>query len=182
MEGKTVRELMIPLDEYAVVSSDETLADAVKALRQAGHRLQSDRQPARAVLVADSEGNITGQLGHLEVLQALEPRYCLLGDLGSLSRAGVSQELFASLIDNLSFWRGDLTVVCNRARSIKVSELMRPIDESISEETPLWQAIHKIVMWQSMRALVTRGGQVVGVLRLADLFAEVADFIEAGEV
>jgi CBS domain-containing protein len=181
MNAKCVRELMIPLDDYAVVPRDASLVEAVRALRQAEQKLRPARQPARAVLVADPEGVIIGQLGHFEILQALEPSYALLGDLSTLSRAGVSEELFSSLIDNLSFWRGELSSVCRRARSIKVSDLMRPIAESISEDAPLSEATHKMVMWQSMRALVTRQGRVVGVLRLADLVAEVTDCIESDE-
>jgi CBS domain-containing protein len=178
MNTKTVGELMIPLDDYAVVSRDARLVEAIRALRQAEQRLRPARQPARAVLVADAEGRIVGQVGHLEMLQALEPRYGLLGDLGMLSRAGVSEELFDSMIDHLSFWRGDLETASARARNVKVSDVMRPIAESISEDTPLSEAIHKIVIRQAMRALVTRGGRVVGVLRLADLLSELADLID----
>lgn len=181
MEHKSVKELMVPLDDYAVVPSDATLVDAVRTLKRAERRLQPDRQPARAVLVADSDGMIIGQLGHLEILQALEPRSGLLGDLDTLSRAGVSEELVGSLIENLSFWHDDLKDACRRARRTKVSELMRPIGESVSEDAPLWEAIHKLVMWQTMRALVTRRGRIIGVLRLADLLVEVADFIDSGE-
>jgi len=132
--------------------------------------------------VVDSEGAVIGQLGHLEILQALEPSFGLLGDLGALSKAGVDDESVGSLIENLSFWRGDLEDVCERARRIKVSELMRPTGESIDEDALLLEATHKIVMSRSMRVLVTRGGRVVGVLRLADLFAEVGDIIDADEV
>ena len=181
METRSVKELMIPLGEYAVVPSDASLVDAVRTLKAVERRLHPDRQPARAVLVVDSEGAVIGQLGHLEILQALESKYGLLGDLGVLSKAGVSEELVESLIQNLSFWRGDLGDVCRRARATKVSELMRPIEESITEEAPLSEAIHKMVICQSMRILVTRGGGVVGVLRSADLFEAVSDILEADE-
>ncbi len=182
MKNKTVRDLMIPLHEYAVVSSDATLADAVRILKQTERRLQPDRQPARAVLVADPKGMIIGQLGHLEILQALEPKHGFLSDLETLSKAGVADELIASLVDNLKFWRGELKDVCKRARDIEVSKLMRPISESIPEDTPLWEAAHKIVSWQAMRLLVTRDGRVVGVLRLADLAGEVVDLMVAGDL
>lgn len=178
MNAKCVKELMIPLDVYAVVPRDATLVEAVRALRQAEHKLRPARQPARAVLVTDPEGRIVGQLGHLEILQALEPRYCLLGDMGRLCRSGVSDELFASLIDNLNFWRRELRSAGKRARNVKASDLMRPIAESISEDASLSEATHQMVTWQSMRALVTRCGRVVGVLRVADLFAEVTDCID----
>ena len=58
---------MIPLDDYAVVPSDANLVGAVRTLKQAERRLQPDRQPAGAVLVADSEGMIIGHPGHLDL-------------------------------------------------------------------------------------------------------------------
>lgn len=182
MKAKCVKELMVPLDDYAVVPHDATLVEAFGALREAEQRLRPARRPARAVLVVDPEGAIVGQLGHLEILQALEPGYCLLCDLGTPPRAGVRREPFGPLIDNVSFWRGELSSVCRRFRNLKVSALMHPIDENISEDTPLLEAAHKMLIWQSMRALVTRRGRVVGVLRLSDLLARAADFIDSDDV
>ncbi len=57
---------------------------------------------------------------------------------------------------------------------IEVKYLMRPIRESINEEAPITEAIHKMIMWQAMRVLVTRSEkEVIGVLRLSDLYSEV---------
>lgn len=53
---------------------------------------------------------------------------------------------------------------------------MRPIKESVDEDAPITEAIHKMIMWQAMRVLVTRGEkEVIGVLRLSDLYSEVAE-------
>jgi CBS domain-containing protein len=181
MEARSVEELMIPLADYAVVPGNATLVDAVRKLKTVGRRLAPARQAARAVLVVDSKGRVIGQLGHLEILQALGCEHGLQADSGVLSRAGVSEKLLGSLAENLSFWRGDLEDACQRVRWTKVSELMRPIEESVTVDAPLSEAIHRIVMWQRPRILVTRGGRVVGVLRLADLFDAVSDVIDAGD-
>ena len=53
METKTVKDLMLPLEEYAVVHEDATLREAMMALDQAQNRVHAGRQPHRAVLVAD---------------------------------------------------------------------------------------------------------------------------------
>lgn len=170
MDIRCGRDLMRPLDDYAAVPGDGTLRDAVRILKEDRVRLLSGGHPPRAVLVVDSERRVIGQMGHLDFLSALEHQYRLLGDPDTLSRAGVSAELVDSSTDYLGFWQGSLPDICKRARSIKVTDLMHPITESISEDAPLSEAIHKIVMWQGMRILVTRGSEVIGVLRLADLF------------
>ena len=114
-------------------------------------------------------------------MKSLEPKYSMLGDISALSRAGVNEELINSLIDNLRFWQGDLIDACRRVRSMKITEIMHPLNESLDEDTPLSDAIHRVVVWQTARSLVTRKGEVIGILRLADLFAEVADCIDETE-
>jgi CBS domain-containing protein len=176
-EAKTVRDLMIPLREYAVVGDTATVSDAIKVLTEAQQRLGANRQPPRAVLVTNQQQDVIGQLEFIDFLKALEPKYNLLGDLGRLSRAGVSDEIIGTILEHVRFWQGDLNDVCRRVRGIKVTDVMHPIMQSIDAETLLSDAVHKIVMWQTMRALVTAGGKVVGVLRLADLFHEIAKYL-----
>ena len=48
---KYVRDVMLPLDEYAVVSEDDTLFDAFLALEKAQKKRPPGRQKHRAVLV-----------------------------------------------------------------------------------------------------------------------------------
>ena len=180
-ETKRVKDLMIPLAEYPTVPDSATLLDAVRTLQRSRLTHTSDRQPPRAVLITNMNRKVVGQIGHLDFLKALEPKYGLIGDLDMLSRVGVSNELMTSLIDNLKFWQRDLTEVCRRARFVGVRDIMHPITESIDEDSPLAEAIHRIVMWQTMRILVTRAGEAVGILRLADLYGEVAECLEVQE-
>lgn len=178
MRPQSVRDLMLPLSEYAVVPESATLKDALRTLKEAQKILPPGYQPPRAVLVVDENREVVGQLDHLGILGALEPRYGLLRDMETLSRAGVSEDTVGSLIENLAFWQGRLEDVCQRAASIEVKDLMRSVTESVDENEPLAQAVHKIVLWQAMRIMVTRNGKVIGVLRLADVIAAVAAAIE----
>jgi len=174
MDDVRVRDLMVPLSLYGTVNEHHTLAQALDALDASRERLQSHGQPARAVLVVDDGGRVVGQVGHVDFLKALEPKFSLLGDLDTIARAGVSEEFVDSLVENLSFFRGTLDDLCHRAGQIEVRLIMRPVRESIDEDAPLTEAIHRLVMWQTMRVLVTRKGVTVGVLRLTDVFEEVA--------
>jgi CBS domain-containing protein len=181
MKIKLVKELMLPLSDYAVVSMEASLKEALKALELAQKRLSPDRQPHRAVLVTDKAGKIVGKLGHLGFLKALEPKYNVLGDVERLSRSGLSLEFINSMMDNYRFWQDDFAVLCRRSRNIKIKDVMKPVEESIDENATLTEAIHRIVMWQTLSILVTSGKQVVGILRLSDLFEEVVNIIESDE-
>jgi len=170
---------MLSLREYAVVSEDDTLLDALLALDQAQINLPSDRQPHRAVLVKNKQGKIVGKLGHLGFLKALEPKYSILGDVGQLSKSGLSSEFIESMMENYRFWQEKPTEVRNRARHLKIKQVMKPVKENIDENSTLAEAVHQMVMWQTLSILVTKDNHVVGILRLSDLFAEVSDFVKS---
>ncbi len=176
MELKRVKELMVPIEEYAVVREDSTLVEALgKMAESSKSSILSHGHQARAVLVNNFRGDIVGVLGHMDFLRALEPKYNMLGDLGVLSKADLNIEILDSMFELLGFWKGSLDNMCRRAALIEVKHLMRPIKLSISEDAPITEAIHKMIMWQAMRVLVTRNDKVIGVLRLADLFNEAAN-------
>jgi hypothetical protein len=181
MDENRVTDLMVPLGSYGTVNQHRTILEAIEALEAASQRLQSRGQPARAVLVVDDRGEVVGQLGHLDFLKALEPKYSLLGDLETIARAGVSEAFVDSMMESMSLWQDALDTVCRRAAQVEVQRVMRPIKESIDENATLTEAVHKMIMWQTMRVLVTRRGAAVGVLRLADVFDEIARRMRAAE-
>ncbi|MCX6641726.1 MAG: CBS domain-containing protein [bacterium] len=177
MALEKVKDIMTPLDDYAVVLEDATMLDALRALEEAQKKLPPGRQPHRAVLVVNKENKIVGKLGHLAFLKGLEPRYSKMGDLGVLSRVGLSSDFISSMMDNMNLWKESFTDYVNRAKTTRVKDVMHSATESIDEEAPLGEAIHRIVMYQSLSILVTRADKVVGILRISDLFSVISKLI-----
>jgi len=177
MTMKTVKELMISLSEYAVVSDSATIIEAIRALNQAQSKLLPSRQSARAVLVVNNKKQVIGQIEQIDFLKALEPKYGMLGDLEPLSRAGLSDEMINALISNLKFWQIDIEEACKRAAGMSVKEIIDPINKSIDLDAPLSEAIHKFVIWQARRIPVKSGNEIIGILRLTDVFNNVMDYL-----
>lgn len=172
MDTMRVKDLMIPLDSYAVVSGGSTLEDAVEILEHAQQNLPAGRLPHRAVLVRDESGTIIGMIGQFALLKALEPKYNVLGDLETVRRPGVDSEVLSAMREHLQLFENSLSEHCHFAGQLKVEEVMTHVSAAISEDASLTEAIHRIVVWQTMSLLVTRGTDIVGVLRLSDLFDE----------
>jgi CBS domain-containing protein len=172
MKDKLVCDLTVLLDDYAVVSQDASLLDAVLALEKSQVNLPSDRQPHRAVLVVDDKKNVVGKIGQLAFLRALEPKYKIIKDFDRLSRAGVSGEFVSSMMEHFRLFQENLNDMCQKARSMPVRDIMHPVEESIDENAPLSEALHEMVVYQTLSILVTRDKKVVGLLRLSDLFDE----------
>ena len=179
LDAKLVKDIMVPLENYAVVDSNATIFDALLALKESQKHLKPGQCLHRAVLVKDDEGAIVGKLGHLAFLKSLEPKYDTLGDLPILARAGLTTDFISSLADKWGLMKDDLGASCQRLKTTKVAEAMHAVNEQIDQEAPLTEAIHDIVMWQTLSILVTHEGKATGLLRLSDLFHEV--FAELSE-
>jgi hypothetical protein len=178
MQLKLVKDLMVPLHEYPNVSEQGTLADAVIALDKSQNTLPAGFHPHRAVLVISASGEVIGKIGQLAFLKALEPGYNALGDLQLLSKSGLSAELIDAMKNNLNFWNDSLENICSRALTIRVKEVMHPFSESVDENASLTEAIHAIVMGQTLSLLVRREQRITGIIRLSDLFSEVTATIK----
>ena len=181
MKDLHVKDVMIPLNEYALVPMNANLREALITLKASHKKTPPGKHPHRAVLVTNSKGLIVGKLGMAGFLRALEPKYGNVGDIERLSRAGVSAEFLDAMMDDLGFWKEDVKRICNRANSIIIKDVMSPIEESIQENASLTEAMHKMIMWQVLSMLVTSEKEVVGILRLSDLFSEVADYITSDQ-
>ena len=173
MDSKTARDLMVPIEKYPQVSADARLYEAVLALDKAQQNPPPGRQPYRAVLVVEDDGRVVGKIGQLVLVRALEPQSQVADDLALLARAGVSDEFLAKTLEHHRLFRAGLNDLCRAAAQIPARKIMQPITQSIDEGTSLAEAMHRIVVWQTLSVLVTRQGHPVGLLRLSDLCDEI---------
>ena len=177
MKITTVRDLMVPLEEYATVSEEASLFEAVMALETAQEQLDRKRYKYlhRAILVYDKNNRIVGKVSQLDVLRALEPKYQAMGDAHSLSRAGFSPQFLKAMLQEHALWDKPLKDICGKAAKLKVKDFMyKPVGgEYIAETASLEEAMHLLVMGHHQSLLVARGDDIVGILRLTDVFMEV---------
>lgn len=167
---------MIPVEKYPRIHKDASVYDAIITLKNAQETDLPNSFRFRAVLVLDDNHKVIGKVGHFTFLKALEPKYKLVFDMDKLSRANLSSNFIDSMMDHFDLW-DDTIDMCHIAKSTKVSEVMRSIDEHIEDDSTIGEAIHKILMWQSLSVLVTHGKEIVGILRLSDIYAEVENYI-----
>ena len=66
MKNYLVKDLMVPLSEYATVPEGSTLFEAVLALEKAQEEFDHTKYKHRAVLILDSENRVIGKLSHMD--------------------------------------------------------------------------------------------------------------------
>lgn len=185
MEKIVVKDLMVPLEEYATVSEGATLFEAVMALEKAHEELDRSRFKYlhRAILVLDKNNKVVGKISQLDALRALEPKYGEMGDTGAISRAGFSPRFLKSMMERYSIFGGTVREICSKAAKLNVNAFMYTPGEGeyIEETAHLGEAIHQLVMGRHQSLLVTSQEKIVGVLRLTDVFKEIFEIMKTCE-
>jgi CBS domain-containing protein len=183
VKSRKVKDLMVPLSEYATVSEDSSLYEAVLALVEAQERFRKDGYKHRAILAYDKNKKVVGKLSQLDVIKGLEAGYKRL-ELKGISHTGFSPEFIKSLIKQHDLWSKPLDEICRKAVDIRVKDVMyTPTEgEYVREDATLDEAIHQLVMGKHQSLLVTNQNEIVGVLRLTDVFMEVCELVKACRV
>lgn len=165
-----VKDLMVPLDAYTRVSEEATLYETVKALENAltGPGSAPGRPKDRAVLVQADDGRILGKLSMWDILRALEPRYELPVEP-------------LVVIDEFFTWTHAMFAnIREKARNIAVKDVLyeHSHSEMIEEDASLDQAVQQLVQDRLLSLLVKREEEVVGILRLSDVFATICRMLD----
>jgi CBS domain-containing protein len=182
MKTIAVKELMLPLGDYATVSVDATLREAVLALEKAQQALDVSRHKHRAILVLDENNKVVSKITMKDILVALEPNYGKLEGMEVLERSGYSPDMIKGMLEDNALWVEPLQFICERAAGLKLGDFIQAPsdDEHIDENATLGEATHQLIISPYLSLLVTSGDEVVGILRLSDVFAKICDIIKHG--
>lgn len=180
MKSHLVRDLMVPLSKYATVSEDATLFEAVMAMEKAQAAFDQTRYRHRGLLVLNDDQQVIGKISQLDVLRALEPKYEQMLGREGMAHSGLTREFMKSLISNYNLWNAAMSDICKKAASQKVKDFMyEPTEgEHVEEDASLDEAVHQLVLGRHQSLLVTRKSEIVGILRLTDVFAVIFDAIK----
>ncbi len=175
MKSCAVKNIMVRLSDYATVSEDATLFDAVMALEKAQEEFDRNKYPHRAILVYDGNRKIVGKLGMLDVLTALEPKYKEIGDPSILSRSGFSPQFLRDMRAQYALWDRPFRDISRKSAETRVRDFMyTPTEgEFVDENATLDEAIHQLVIGHHHSLLVTRDGDITGIMRMSDVFHKV---------
>jgi len=182
MTAQTVKTLMVPLSKYAMVPATATVLEAVVTLEKAQEDYGETHYPHRAVLVYDENRKIVGKVCQTNVIQALEPDFTRKLGEDSLTRFGISDEFIETTLDQSNFWKIPMRTLCHAAGALKVSDVMHSMTagEFIRADAPLREALSLLTSGCLNSLLVSEGDDVVGILRLTDVFDHVCLEMKAG--
>jgi CBS domain-containing protein len=177
----TVKDLMIPREDYATVDQNASLHEAVMALEKSQDKRHHSRYRHRAVLVKNEKDRIVGKLSMFDVLKALDPQPEENTSYHHSKRYGFDSSFIQSTRHKYDFWSQPLDDLCLKASKIIVKNIMYTptLGEYVMVDTSLNAAVHQLVLGHHQSLLViNEERRVVGVLRLTDVFARVCDMMK----
>lgn len=168
---------MVPLSEYNTATGKETLQELFDKLEN--ETPEGLSRPHRDVLVVNEDGDLRGKLSILDVLKALEPSYAKMDT--NWNGQTLTSDYVRKIFNEYDLWSSSLQEACNSGASRKVEEVMHTPgkEEFIQAEETLDIALHAFIMGIHQPLIVLDGKEVVGVLRLGDVFDRLRDSIRA---
>jgi CBS-domain-containing membrane protein len=167
---------MVPISEYATVVIGTSLIDAIRVLERAQDAYTVSKYQHRAIIVLDKKGQVIGKISQLRALKAIEPEFEFDDVLKEIEKFKFSDAYLAKLRDkHRSQGKIIKSQTLREAAGKKVEEFMQTPSpgEFVSEDCNLDTAIHRLIAGTHLSLLVTRGKQIVGILRISDVFAAV---------
>jgi CBS domain-containing protein len=180
MKSITVGSLMVPLASYATVPHTATLAEALQVLERARSAFDPSRYPHRAVLVVDDDGKVIGKLSQMDVIRALDPDIGQKLGEDALARFGIDDDFIEEAMDRFGWLNRPLRDLCREAGRRNVAECMHrpPRGEFIQRDHHLREAVYRVLIGHCHSLLVAEGDDVVGILRLTDVFDALARVVK----
>lgn len=170
-----VKDLMVPLSEYATVPKEATLYEAVLALEKAQEEFEHAKYSHRAVLILDNNNRVIGKLSQLDVLRAMNPENESANKIDDIEQFGFSRGFINAMREIHRLKDTRLEDICSTAMNANVVDYMQAPSEGeyVEENTALEAAIHQLVKGLHLSLLVTRAEKIVGILRMSDVFGAV---------
>jgi CBS domain-containing protein len=173
MKRYRVKDLMVPISEYATVAIGSTLSEAVVALEKAQEEYCHTQYSHRSVLVLDQNKQVVGKLSQLDFLRSLEPNDEEIERIKAIGKFGFSSKSIALKQEQYRRTTMPNKDIYANAAKLKVEDFMQTHSEGeyVSEDTLLETAVHQLINGRHLALLVTQSKKIVGVLRMSDVFA-----------
>lgn len=177
MITKLIKEIMVPISDYVTIHEDASMAKAIQSLESENKSYGDSPYRHQSLVVTNRKNYVVGRLSQVDIMRAMEPRYCKIGSGQWVSRSVLSKEVLVTLRESFKLWEQPLETLCSELNNLKVKDFMQvPTEgEFVNEDDTFNVACHRIIMGRHHSLLVTKNKEIVGILRSTDLFNDLYD-------
>ncbi len=176
-----VRELMVTAAKCGCIHQDVTIREAILMLQRGhdGPHAGGEALKYGALLVLNNDNLVVGKLSPTEIVINMDPIYHSQQGpepIAHTATAGLTPALLKSLTRNSPSRCESFEHICQSVLILKVKDCMSPTHSNgcVLESETLEEAIHKLAKSSNQSLLVTSEVKIVGILRLSDVFQQLA--------
>lgn len=173
LDNLKIKDLLIKIDDYPNISEHAPIANAFHLM----HHVLEDKNKFRTILVLDDDDHLKGYLSLRDLVRAVGPDYLHKNrpDIkGHQPFAGFDQDLTSLSL----LWQDDFTLNMREELVKPSSEYMTLMEDQVSMEDPITKCIYLMLFHDVLILPVVEDEQVLGVIRLVDLFDRIADNVD----
>jgi len=181
-EEKRVKDIMFHIDEYEKIDADAPLCKALQHLKEYGQKVKNSESEKRAfhktMFVTSGSGKIVGKLSFYDFVKGLVPEPAkeekISRKLYSLvsSRALEVADEIGEMQKRFKWLHTTFFDLVKQEAQKKVKDVMSPVDLLLVEDDSINKAVFVMFKEKVRQPLVTRDGEIVGVINLMSIFPE----------
>jgi CBS domain-containing protein len=184
-EGKTVKDIMVPIGEYEKVDVDALLCDVLALLKKNWEKAKigAPGHFHKTVFVIDRSKKIVGKISVYDLIRGLVPEssvhleFLKRGSYVRTSRIWEIEEKTDELLEEIGWLSRSFVDLVKQEAQKKIRDIMAPVDTILKEEDTINQAIYIMFKKNLREPLVVQNGEVIGVLDLTQVFSELLETI-----
>ena len=183
--GKTVKDIMNPIEEYDRIDIDAPLCDALAILKKNHEKLKAG-EPGnfhKTLLVTDASGKIVGKFSIYDLTRGLVPEGAKTPEVSRALYAMLSSRALevagevGNIQEQFKWLQNTFFDLVKQEAKKKVRDIMSPFQAVLKEDDKMNQAIWILFKEDVRQQLVTRDGETVGVVNLMCVFKALLDTV-----
>jgi len=174
MRIKQVKEIMVPMETYPHIPYWFTLRQAIVEMEPAVLDSNANKSlPRLSLLVFDEKYQLLGVVRRRDLMRGLDPEALQSASLDFHKKLPHPEQDSSS---QKPFFDRLMKTIQERAESL-VSDVMLPVKATVDQEDSLIHVVYEMVENDLSFVSVLEGKEVVGIVRIEDVFHEVAKLV-----
>jgi CBS-domain-containing membrane protein len=174
MRIKQVKEIMVPMETYPHIPYWFTLRQAIVEMEPAVLDSNANKSlPRLSLLVFDEKYQLLGMVRRRDLMRGLDPEALQSASLDFHKKLPHPEQDSSS---QKPFFDRLMKTIQERAESL-VSDVMLPVTATVDQEDSLIHVVYEMVENDLSFVSVLEGKEVVGIVRIEDVFYEMARLV-----
>ena len=182
-EKKRIKDIMVPIEEYDSVGTEDFLCDALSVLKRNYENLKArpTKHFHKTLMVIDGAGEITGILSIYSLIRGLVPEEAKKPESGRAfhrmltSRARDVAKDVAEFQNQFKWLHSSFVDLVRQEAHKKVKDIMSPVHPILNEDDTINRALYLMFKEEVRQPLVVREGRIVGVINLMEILNELLE-------